>query len=81
MNRLEIIYTVIANMIKVLSQADTALIPDSCKHYLEENDKSKQLYRQKKEQVDSKLEQLLDESLELFDAVSENLKKPKLSKT
>mgnify|MGYP001065099605 CR=1 FL=1 len=48
MNRLEIIYTVNANMIKVLSQADKALIPDSCKHYLEEKDKSKQLYRQKK---------------------------------
>jgi len=73
MNRLELIYTVNANMTKALLQTDKALIPASCQHYLEEKDKSKQLYRLKKEKVDSKLEQLLNESLKLYDAVPENL--------
>jgi len=73
MNRLELIYTVNANMIKVISQVDKALIPASCQHYLKEKDKSKQLYRLKKEQLSNKLEQLLNESLDLYDAAPEKL--------
>ncbi|MGV8149851.1 MAG: transposase [Alkaliphilus sp.] len=73
MSRLGIIYTVNSNMIKVLLQTNTALLPSSCQHYLEEKDKSNQLYRLKKEGLKSKTEQLLGESLDLLDAVPENL--------
>lgn len=73
MGRLEIIYTVNTNMVKVLSQTDTALLPASCQHYLEKKDKSNQLYRLKRENLSCKLEQLLGESLDILDAVPENL--------
>ncbi len=73
MSRLGIIYTVNTNIIKLLLQADTALLPASCQHYLEEKDKSNQLYRLKKENLKCKIEQLLGESLDLLDAVPEKL--------
>lgn len=73
MGRLELIYTVNLNMVKVLAQEDASLIPESGKHYLEEKDKSAHIYKIKKEEVQSKTEQLLNESLALYEAVPQNL--------
>ncbi len=70
MNRLELIYTVNANMVKQLDQYS---IPPSCQHYLDKNDKNEQLYRLKKEHVESKLVELLNESLDLLAAVPAGL--------
>lgn len=73
MSRLGIIYAVNINMIKVILQTNATKLPASCQHYLEEKDKSNQLYRLKKEDLKSKIEQLLGESLDLLDAVPKNL--------
>ncbi len=75
MNRLELIYTVNANMVKQLYQYDKECIPPSCQHYLDKSDKNDQLYRLKKEHLESKLDQLLGDSLELLSAVPVGLQK------
>jgi hypothetical protein len=72
MGRLELIYTTNANMVKQLAKVDEALIPESCRHYLN-NDKNDHIYRLKKEEVAGKLKHLLTESLQLNEAVPESL--------
>ena len=74
MGRLELVYTVNANMVKQLAKAWEARIPESCRHYLEEHDKAKHVYRLKKDEVSGKLNQLLNETLELYDATPESLR-------
>ncbi len=73
MGRLELIYTTNANMVKELAKHDENLIPEACRHYRKENDKAKHIYRLKKEEVGEKLEQLLAESLALFEHTPEKL--------
>lgn len=72
MGRLELIYTTNASMVKQLAKVDEALIPESCRHY-QNNDKKDHIYRLKKEEVAGKLKQLLTESLQLNEAVPESL--------
>ena len=74
MGRLELIYTVNLNMVKILSKNVPSSIPASCVHYLEEHDKNAYIYRAKKEEAPDKIEQLLAESLELYEAVPKNLR-------
>jgi hypothetical protein len=74
MGRLELIYTVNANMVRVLKDEALKIIPESCAHYLQDKDKADQLYRLKKEDVPEKTAQLLKESVELFSQVPEHLK-------
>lgn len=73
MGRLELIYTTNANMVRLLAKQDEALIPESCRHYLDKQDKNDHIYRLKKEEVAGKLKQLLTESLQLYEAVPESL--------
>ena len=73
MGRLELIYTVNGNLVKMLRQAGVP-VPESCKHYLEEKDKADQIYRLKKEEVPQRTERLLKESLALGKAVPLKLK-------
>ena len=73
MGRLELIYTTNANLVKKIAKVDENLIPEACRHYREENDKAKHIYRLKKEEVEGKIEQLITESLELYDAAPESL--------
>jgi len=73
MGRLELIYTTNANLVKKIAKVDENLIPEACRHYREENDKVKHIYRLKKEEVEGKTEQLITESLELYDAAPESL--------
>lgn len=73
MNRLELVYTVNARMVKQLKQHAPGCIPPSCGHYLDKDDQNKQLYRVKKENLEDKLVELLNESLDLYDAIPETL--------
>ena len=74
MGRLELIYTVNLNMVKVLSEEDASLIPESCSHYLDSEDKTAQIYKIKKEEVEEKTKQLLNESFDLYAAVPHSLR-------
>lgn len=73
MGRLELIYTTNANMVKVIAKQEEALIPKSCRHYLNKQAKNDHIYRLTKEEVGGKLNQLLSESLQLYEAVPESL--------
>ena len=73
MGRLELIYTVNNNMVKLLNEKSPGSIPETCRHYLEEKDKANQIYRLKKEDVPSKIEQLLKETIDLYQAVPSGL--------
>lgn len=74
MGRLELIYTVNANMVKVFLEHQPELLPECCRHYGQEKDKADQIYRLKKEEVEPKTKQLLTESLELYRQTPEELK-------
>jgi hypothetical protein len=71
MNRLELVYTVNAHMVKELEKYAPEYIPPSCGHYLDKDDQNKQLYRVKKEHLEEKLVELLNESLDLYSTVPE----------
>lgn len=74
MGRLELIYTVNDNVVALLTEHAETLIPETCRHYLLEKDKADQIYRLKKEEVSAKTEQLLKESLTLYEAVPAELR-------
>jgi len=74
MGRLELIYTVNANMVKVFLENAPDLLPECCSHYRQEKDKADQVYRLKKEEVEAKTAQLLAESLALYRQTPEELK-------
>lgn len=69
MGRLELIYTINANMVFLLRDAAPEIIPESCAHYLQNKDKADQIYRLKKEEVPGRTIQLLKESVELSNCV------------
>jgi hypothetical protein len=74
MSRLELIYTVNANMVNVLNDKSPNSITEDLKHYLKDKDKADQIYRLKKEDVPEKTAQLLKESAELCNHVPDVLK-------
>ena len=74
MGRLELIYTVNANMVHVLKDKASGVIPESCKHYLQDKDKADQTYRLEKEDIPGKTALLLKESVELYKQVPDTLK-------
>ena len=55
MTRLELVYTVVANCIKLLNKTDESLIPDDMKHYLKDDDYNKVIYYAKDEQLNDRL--------------------------
>lgn len=73
MGRLELIYTTNVNMVKQLAKLGEILIPESCRHYLEQQDKTDHIYRLKKDEVDGKRKQLLTESFELYETAPTSL--------
>jgi len=74
MGRLELVYTTNANLVKQLAKTDEALIPPSCRHYLEEQDKANHVYRITKDEAEGRLKQLLQESRILLDCIPESLR-------
>ena len=73
MGRLELIYTTNTNMVNQLAKLNEAFIPESCRHYRDQQDKAGHIYRLKKDDVAGKRKQLLTESLQLHEAVPESL--------
>ena len=74
MGRLELVYTINANLVKQLAKVDEVLVPSSCRHYLEEQDKADQVYRLTKDEAEGRLKQLLQESRTLLECVPESLR-------
>ncbi|HMA60394.1 MAG TPA: hypothetical protein VKN64_08890, partial [Halanaerobiales bacterium] len=52
MSRIELVYTVNANMIKKLKQLDKEAIPESCLSYLEKGHKKETVYKTRDKDIE-----------------------------
>lgn len=71
MSRLELVYTVIRNMVRVLDQTVDATVPEAFIEFLEDEHENDTLYRTKSDQTESKLEKLIKQASDLYDTVQE----------
>ena len=74
MGRIELIYTVNANMVKRIRAEDVNLLSEQLMHYGQEKDKADHVYRIKKEEVEQQTAKLLEESLQLYHSTPSELK-------
>jgi len=68
MSRIELIYTVNLQFVKVLKEKFNDLIPEECECYLQEGHKKDTIYRTKNKEVETKIEFLLKHSKALYEA-------------
>ncbi len=68
LSRIELVYTVNANLIKKLNTFDEDSIPESCLSYLEKGHKNETIYKTRDKDSESKLEFLLKQSQMLYRA-------------
>jgi len=68
MSRIELVYTVNANLIKKLKELDKKTIPESCLAYLKKGHKKETIYKTRDKDIESKLEFLLRHSQMLYRA-------------
>src|SRR5699024_6366925 len=73
MSRLELVYTVIRNMVRVLDQTEGVTVPEAFTEFLEDEHENDTLYRTKSDQTESKLEQLVKQASNLFQIVPEGI--------
>lgn len=66
MSRLELVYTVIYNLIVELGKIDKSLIPEGYEIYLKANHKKECIYQIRNDAIDSKLSILLNQAYELY---------------
>jgi hypothetical protein len=67
LSRLELVYTVNYQFIKILAQFSDELIPTECNGYLKEGHKNETIYQTKDDETETKLEFLLKQSKALYD--------------
>ena len=68
LSRIELVYTVNYQFIRMLSQLSTDFIPEECKSYLEKGHKNETIYRTKDSDSETKLEFLLKQSRDLYNS-------------
>ncbi len=62
MSRLELLYTCVANLAKVMRKSEDSAFPESLTHYTEEEDHNRVLYHNRSEDTDSKIAQVLKDA-------------------
>ena len=67
LSRIELVYTVNYQFVKMLSKSYNDLIPEECKCYLEKGNKNDTIYRTKDNESETKLQFLLKQSKNLYD--------------
>ena len=67
LSRIELVYTVNYQFVKMLSKSYNELIPEDCRCYLEKGNKNDTIYRTKDNESETKLELLLKQSKSLYD--------------
>lgn len=72
LSRIELVYTVNANLIKKLNQLDEAAIPENCLSYLDKGHKNETIYKTRDKDSESKLDFLLKQSQMLYQAALES---------
>src|SRR5690625_1479846 len=71
MTRIELIYTVVRNVVRQLSKIPGVEIPESFLTYLEKGHKNKVIYKTKTTEEESKLESLIRQAHELYEWVQD----------
>ncbi|GGB40931.1 hypothetical protein GCM10011409_18060 [Lentibacillus populi] len=69
MTRIELVYTVIRNMVRELSKTTDLELPESFLAYLEKGHKNKTIYKTKSTEEGSKLESLIQQAHDLYELV------------
>lgn len=72
MTRIELVYTVIRNMVRELSKVSGLVIPESFLTYLEKGHKNQTIYKTKSPEESSKLETLIEQAHELHEWAQDN---------
>ena len=67
LSRIELVYSVNAKFIKMLSKLSKELIPEGLKVYLEESHRNDVIYRTKNDETKTKLQKLLEDAKFLYD--------------
>ncbi|MEQ6391364.1 transposase, partial [Bacillaceae bacterium S4-13-58] len=72
MSRLELVYTVIRNMVRLLDKTEDVPIPEPFKNFLDDKHEKETLYRTKSDQTETKLDILIKQASDLFRFVQED---------
>ncbi len=72
MSRLELLYTCLSNMCKVMDKNNDTNYPLSLKHYLEDSDHNELLYHNRSEDTESKIETVLQDIAAIIMACESN---------
>lgn len=72
MSRLEILYTCVANMIKILKKTPGQSLPEELAHYLEDEDLNRTIYHRKSEEIGTRLQQVVSEATTLLDLIGDD---------
>lgn len=68
MSRLELLYTCVANLCRLMVKLKDTKLPESMKHYTEDDDRNIVLYHNRSEDTDSKIRSVLDDASVLISA-------------
>jgi len=71
MSRLELLYTCVANLCRLMHKRKDSNLPEVLKHYLEDSDHNTVLYHNRSEDTASKIRQVLDDAAVLKAACNE----------
>src|SRR5690625_2571621 len=71
MTRIELVYTVIRNMVRELSNVSGLVIPESFSPYLKNGHRNETIYKTKSPEESSKLDSLIQQAHELYEWVQE----------
>lgn len=72
MSRLEILYTCVANMVKVIHKTGKNQLLTGLEHYLDEEDRNEMIYHRKGEEITSRLQQVVNDADGLVSRLNEN---------
>ncbi len=73
MSRLEILYTCTANMVKAIHHGDEIVSLKDLEHYLEAADLNYTIYHQKNEDIEARLQQVIDDATRLVSQCGEDV--------
>ena len=68
MSRLELLYTCVANLARLMKKLEDSALPEGLLHYTEDDDHNRVLYHNRSEDTDSKTDQILKDAVLIMSA-------------
>lgn len=68
MSRLELLYTCVANLARLMKKLEDSALPEGLLHYTEDDDHNRVLYHNRSEDTDSKTDQILKDAVLIISA-------------